>query len=81
VDWGLSGLDAASAVTLLSLAGLAVLGDDVDTLNDDLVGLGEDGQNVTLLAAVSTTLFSGASDYLNQVALFNLCHELDNLRS
>src|SRR5699024_1382689 len=52
-----------------------VLGDVVDALDDDAVLVGQDLENLALLAAVAATLRLCARDDLNQVALLDLRHD------
>ncbi|BAI64322.1 coenzyme F420-reducing hydrogenase, beta subunit [Rothia mucilaginosa DY-18] len=54
---------------------LGVLGDDLDALNNHAVFLGENLQNLALLALICT------GNNLNQVAGLDLSHELEHLRS
>jgi hypothetical protein len=68
------GFDAPGFSTALALANPNVLFDVVHALDKDTVLLGKNLNNATLLAAVTTAFLGGASDDLNEVTLFDLCH-------
>src|SRR5690606_7465202 len=75
VDGSLESLDAARLGATLRLADAGVLGDVVHALDDDAVALGEDLEDLALLAAVAATLGLGTRDDLNQVTLLDVRHD------
>jgi hypothetical protein len=49
--------------------------DVVDALNENAVALHENLNNTTLLATVSAASLATTSENLNQVSLFDVCHD------
>ena len=72
MDRSLYGLDTTGLCTTVGLADASVLGDVVDTLNDDAVALGENLNYLALLATVSAASLGATSDDLNQVTLLDV---------
>src|SRR5690606_1969972 len=69
------GLDAARLGATLRLPDAGVLGDVVHALDDDAVLLGQDLEDLALLATVAAALGLGARDDLNQVTLLDFRHD------
>jgi hypothetical protein len=68
------GFDAPGFSTALALANPNVLFHVVHAFDKDTVLLGKNLNNATLLPAVTTAFLGRATDDLNEVTLFDLCH-------
>jgi hypothetical protein len=71
VERRLNRFDATGLGAALALTDAHVLGDVVDSLNDDAVLLDEYVDDLALLAAVSATSLGASGDDLNEVTLLD----------
>ena len=71
----LASFDAAGLRAALGLADANMLRNEVEAFDDDAVPLNENLENSTLLATVSATILATATDQLDEIALFDICHD------
>ena len=75
MDRSLEGLDAAGLRPTLRLSDARVLDDEIEPLDHYAVLVDLDLEHAALLAAVSAARLTAPADELDQVALFDVCHD------